>query len=563
MSNTLNYLAIITGLAGGLAFFLYGMRKMTDALKTVAGGGMKTLLSKLTTNRFTGAFAGALVTAVIQSSSITTVLVVGFITAGLMSFQQSIGVILGANIGTTITAQIIAFKVTKYALFMIAIGFFLELSTKREKVKYYGMMIMGLGLIFFGMELMSEATSPLRTYQPFIDTMASMQNPFFGIFLGFFFTALVQSSSATTGIVIVLASQGFISLEAGIALIFGSNIGTCVTALLASIGKPREAVRASVVHIIFNVLGVVLWIAFIPQFAELVRNISPSSSELTGISKLANETPRQIANAHTMFNMANAFLFLWFVPLLHKLVNFITPMKPEKPVVKIQSKFLDKFYLEQPDVALDRVKLELDRAGLMVYKMVLDIFPLMTNGSKEKLYSLQKLDEDVDFLHGEIITFLGVLSLEELMKPQTQDISKYIEVANHLENIGDIIESRLVPEGIEKIDLNIKISDPTINILKPLHEKICWAGKNTLQSLQNSDIQLAKEISNSKSGFSILANKAKHHLTVRLTADESKRLETFRIETNIIESFKQIHTYYRRIAGIILKPEKLERIREE
>ena len=279
--GTLEVGAILTGLGGGLALFLYGMRKMTESLKVAAGGGMKALLGKLTANRFTGALAGIIITAVIQSSSVTTVLVVGFISAGLMTLSQSVGVILGAAVGTTVTAQIIAFKVTKYALVLIALGFLTELLAKKERLKHLGIMAMGLGLIFFGMELMSQATYPLRSYQPFINLMQTMRNPFLGILVGTVFTAIVQSSSATTGVVIVLAGQGFISLNAGIALVFGANVGTCVTALLATIGKPREAARAAAVHILYKVLGVLLWLAFIPQLADVVRTLSPVSPEFT------------------------------------------------------------------------------------------------------------------------------------------------------------------------------------------------------------------------------------------------------------------------------------------
>ena len=221
------------------------MDQMADALKAVAGERMKTILARLTANRFMGAITGAFVTAVIQSSSVTTVLVVGFITAGLMSMAQSIGIIMGANIGTTITAQIIAFKVTEAALLMIAVGFTLLFTSKQEQIRHYGSILMGLGLVFFGMSVMSDAMAPLRTYPPFLELMTRMDNPLIGILTAALFTALVQSSSATTGIIIVMASQGFISLQAGIALAMGANIGTCVTAMLASIGKPREAVRAA------------------------------------------------------------------------------------------------------------------------------------------------------------------------------------------------------------------------------------------------------------------------------------------------------------------------------
>ncbi|MBA1444494.1 MAG: Na/Pi cotransporter family protein [Chromatiales bacterium] len=294
-------------LFGGLALFLFGMEQMSEALKAVAGERLKLILAKLTTNRFMGATTGAFVTAIIQSSSVTTVLVVGFITAGLMSMSQSVGVIMGANIGTTITAQIVAFKVTKAALLMVGVGFSMLFISKQDKIKQYGTMLMGLGLVFFGMSVMSDAMQPLRTYQPFLDLMIQMENPLVGILVAAAFTGLIQSSSATTGIVIVMASQGFITLPAGIALAFGANIGTCITAMLASIGKPREAVRAAVVHVLFNIAGVLIWVLFIDHLANWVTALSPVHPELSGVDRLGAETPRQIANAHTIFNIANTF----------------------------------------------------------------------------------------------------------------------------------------------------------------------------------------------------------------------------------------------------------------
>ncbi|MEN8149429.1 MAG: Na/Pi symporter, partial [Planctomycetota bacterium] len=240
-----DFAAVAVGLLGGLSLFLFGMGQLTDSLREVAGGRMRVLLGKLTTNRYTAAITGAFVTAVIQSSSVTTVLVVGFISAGLMSLAQSVGVIMGANVGTTITAQIIAFKVTEYALVLVTVGFAGLFFSKRDQARQIGGMIMGLGLIFFGMNLMSEAAHPLRDYEPFVDAMRSIDNPIMGIALGAAFTAIVQSSSATTGIVIVMATQGFITLEAGIALALGANIGTCFTAVLAAVGKQRAAMQAA------------------------------------------------------------------------------------------------------------------------------------------------------------------------------------------------------------------------------------------------------------------------------------------------------------------------------
>jgi phosphate:Na+ symporter len=318
-------------LFGGLAIFLFGMEQMASALKKVAGDRMKTILAKLTTNRFMGVLTGAFVTAIIQSSSVTTVMLVGFVTAGLMSLSQAVGVIFGANIGTTVTAQIVAFKVTHYALLLVAVGFVLIFTSKKDRTKQYGALIMGLGLIFFGLGIMSSAMKPLRSFEPFLQLMRDVSAPALGILIAAVFTGLIQSSSATTGVVIAMASQGLISLEGGIALIMGANIGTCVTAGLAAIGKPREAVRVAVAHVTFNVAGVAVMVWFIPVLADVVRTISPVADDLSGIDRLAAETPRQIANAHTVFNVLFSLLFL---PLAGLVARFCERVVPDRPVVE-------------------------------------------------------------------------------------------------------------------------------------------------------------------------------------------------------------------------------------
>ena len=407
MMSELEWITMSISLLGGLALFLYGMEQMAEALKTVAGQRMKDILSRLTTNRISAAATGAFVTAIIQSSSVTTVLVVGFISAGMMSLSQSIGIIMGANIGTTITAQIVAFKITKTAMLLITIGFSMLFFGKSDKLKSYGGMTMGLGLIFFGMSVMSDAMDPLRDYQPFVDVMIKMENPFIAIVVAALFTALVQSSSATTGIVVVMASQGFITLPAGIALALGANIGTCVTALLAAIGKPREALRASVIHVLFNIAGVTLWIGFIAQLAELAIWMSPAYTDLAGLDKLAKETPRQIANANTAFNVMNTLIFLPFTTLISQLTVKLIPDKPviEKEIVRTQ--FLDKELLNTPALALDRVRKEIGHMGDIVTAMLCGIQPAIQQRRREHIEDIEKRDDQVDVLHERILSYLG------------------------------------------------------------------------------------------------------------------------------------------------------------
>ena len=327
--DSIDLLQLAMGLFGGLALFLAGLDLLSEGLKKAAGDTLRTLLSKMTTNRFLGAITGAFVTAVLNSSSVTTVLVVSFITAGVMSLAQSVGVIMGANIGSTMTAQLLAFNIAAYALLPIAVGFFMTFVAKRENVKHIGMMLMGLGLVFYGMGIMSQAMTPLRTYEPFMVFLKSMERPLLGILAGALFTGLVQSSAATVGIAIAMATEGLLSLEAGIALALGANIGTCVTALLAAMGKPVEAVRAAIVHVLFNIVGVLVWLPFIAVLAELATAISPVKESLEGVTKLASDIPRQIANANTIFNVLNTIIFISFTGIFARLAEKIYPDRKE------------------------------------------------------------------------------------------------------------------------------------------------------------------------------------------------------------------------------------------
>jgi len=546
-------------LFGGLALFLFGMEQMADALKAVAGERMKIILAKLTTNRFMGAMTGAFVTAVIQSSSVTTVLVVGFITAGLMSMAQSIGVIMGANIGTTITAQIVAFKVTKAALLMVAVGFSMLSFSKQEKIKQYGGMLMGLGLIFFGMSVMSDAMSPLRSYQPFLDLMTSMDNPIIGILVAAVFTGLVQSSSATTGIVIVMASQGFISLPAGIALAFGANIGTCVTAMLASIGKPREAVRAAVVHVMFNVFGVILWVGFIGQLAEFVTWFSPSHAGLSGVDRLAAETPRQIANAHTVFNIANTFIFIGFTGQFARLVEWLVPDKPLGEKVIAKPRYLDDALLETPSLAIDRVRLEIGHMGERVKDMLAQIMPAILSGDRGSLRAVAKIDDEVDILHGYIVTYLGRISQNSLTEEQTHDFIHLMAAANDLENIGDVIETDLVHLGYEGIEQGVSISDATRKILLELHHVVSNAVDMAGDAVMENDQIAAQEVIAMKGDINRFMESAAMHQARRLVAEEPNRLAAYTLEIDIIEKLKRIYYFSKRMAKAVMPEDTQER----
>ena len=556
-SQKMNWGVMGMELFGGLALFLFGMEQMAAALKAVAGERMKMILAKLTSNRIMGAATGAFVTAVIQSSSVTTVLVVGFITAGLMSLSQSVGVIMGANIGTTITAQIVAFKITKAALLMIGVGFTMLFASKKERVKQYGAMLMGLGMVFFGMSVMSEAMKPLRSYQPFLDLMVQMENPLVGILIAAAFTGLIQSSSATTGIVIVMASQGFITLPAGIALAFGANIGTCVTAMLASIGKPREAVRAAAVHVLFNVAGVVLWFLFIPQLAEMVTLLSPSHPELTGVDRLAAETPRQIANAHTIFNVANTIIFIGFTTQMARLVERLIPDRAlELEDLVVKSRYLDEELLSTPSLAMDRVRMEILHMGEIVQKMHDGIMPAILGGDKKTLLEIRSMDDEVDILYAQVLEYMGKIGKEALTERQTQEFLDLMTALGDLENIGDTIETNLVNLGIERIESNISISEPTRKVLSDFQKAVRQALRAAIQAVSQKNREAADIVIGMQKDIQSLANSAAVHQATRLVAKEPNRIPTYAIEIDIIEKQKRIYYFSERMALSLLEPDE-------
>jgi len=539
-------------LAGGLALFLFGMEQMAEALKVVAGDRMKAILGKLTTNRLTGLITGAGVTAVIQSSSVTTVMLVGFVSANLMSLSQAIGVILGADIGTTVTAQIVAFKVTKYALALVAVGFFLIFIGKRETIRHYGSLIMGLGLIFFGMAVMSAGMKPVRSYEPFILMMQSVSNPVIGILIATAFTAIIQSSSATMGVVIVLASQGLITLEGGIALALGANIGTCATAGLAAIGKPREAVRVAVAHVTFKIAGVLLVVWWIPALADLCREISPVSEHLTGTERLARDTPRQIANAHTIFNVGVAFLFLPVATLFARFCEWVVPDEPvsfeEEAASRYLPRHLDDILLDTPFLALEAVRSETGRLGERVAHMFDAILDALLLGSSQDLQMIEDMDKEVDALHGHAVLFLGKISMGEMTDQERRELMNLVRATNLLEEIGDIIETNLVILGRRRIEENIIVSDQTRAVITEFHEIVAKSLEDAVKAVRNNNEDAAKRVIAMKDEIKALAERTTQHGLERLVADKPNRLQTYSREMEIFENFQRISTLCRSLA---------------
>ncbi len=424
--------ALASGLFGGLALFLLGLNFLTRSLEILAGERMAQILERLTKNRLLGVLTGALTTAAVNSSTVTTVLLVGFVSAGLMTMSQSIAVVMGANIGSTFTAQILAFNVGILALPMIAIGFLASMAGKTDRVRESGRAIMGTGLVFFGMQVMSQGMAPLRDYEPFIQLMAELQRPVLGVLAGAVFTALVQSSAATLGLVIILASQQIIDLPSAIAIALGSNIGTCLTAGLAAIGKPREAVRVFVAHLLFNVVGAVLWLPFIPQLAELVRWLAPGS------------LPREIANAHTLFNVANTILFIGFTTQIAWLIHRLVPEPAGATSDLLAPRHLDPGLQQSPSLALGAARRELVRVAEQTVGMVEGVLPSLVRRDPDRLATVHDLLPRLRKLNDAIIVYLGETGRARLGERQSAELTAILQMSQFLMATAELAGDELL-----------------------------------------------------------------------------------------------------------------------
>jgi phosphate:Na+ symporter len=551
-ASSIDGFRLLMGLFGGLALFLFGIDQMSVGLKAVAGERMATMLGGMTRNRFIGAITGAFVTAILNSSSVTTVLVVGFITAGIMTLSQSIGVIMGANIGSTMTAQIVAFNVTQYAMLPIAFGFGMIFFGKTEQMKHGGAMLFGLGLLFGGMGVMSDAMYPLRTYPPFLELMSQLENPLLGILVGAAFTGLVQSSAATTGIAIVMASEGLMSLPAGIGLALGANIGTCVTAILAAIGKPVAARQAAAAHIVFNVLGVLIWLPFIGYLAQLATAASPVYSDLDGAARMAKEVPRQIANAHTIFNVVNTALFIWFTGTLAKLVQRLIPEKAEVSLEIITPKFLSEELLPTPTLALDAARFEGQRLGEIASNMVHQFGPAIQDRDMARLETLETMDDQVDVLQEKILEYLGEIHKQELTEKQSVNLLLLMKGVDEIERIADIVRSDLIPLGRTIHEQGVEPSETTRHILEALYERVCKSVQNSIDAIGEVDQNKALEVINMKADINSLIANALQFQAQRVVPTTPDLIATFRMEDEVIDSLKRIYDLSKRLAKLML-----------
>jgi phosphate:Na+ symporter len=563
---------LVIGLLGGLALFLYGMEKMSEGMKKSAGNKMRSILAALTKNRVIGLLVGAFVTMVIQSSSATTVMLVSFVQAELMSFAQSLGVILGADIGTTITAQLIAFKLTDYALLMIAVGFGLRMFAKQDNIRHVGDVILGFGILFFGMKLMSDAMKPLRSYPGFIHLMHGLENPLLGLLVGTLFTALIQSSSAFTGVLIVLAQQQLITLEAGIPMLFGANIGTCITAGLASIGMSREAKRVALAHVLFKIAGVLLFIFWIPSFADIIRSIAV---------KFGADIARQIANAHTIFNVSLGLVFLPFTAIFASLILRLLPDKVQEKHLKPATWHLEESAIATPAIAIDLVRSEISRMAKILERMLRAIIiPFMSDANLIKKQGLPKTEtnllleeiptrdeiypqlsllegldmreEKIDFLEEKVGDYLIQIGRQELSDNETNEVFGMTSIVNDMESIGDIIHRIMIPLIDKKQALAMDFSDEGKEELMIFHVKICKQISRLRDIFAETDPQKAIKIMAKEEKYLDLEAQYRSRHLQRFLQQRKETAETHEVHMELLDLLKQINVYAGNIAKTIL-----------
>lgn len=451
----MNVLTTIINLFGGLGLFLYGMNMMGDGLENAAGDKLKSVFDKITSNPVKGVLTGAIVTAIIQSSSATTVMVVGFVNAGLMNLYQAAAVIMGANIGTTITAQLITFNFDAIATLFLAIGAMVVLFSKNKRTKQIGNIVLGFGILFLGLDLMKIAMSPLADSPFFSELIIKLQGRvFLGVLLGMVMTAVIQSSSASTGILVALAATGALPITVAIPILLGNNIGTCVTALISSIGTSKTAKKAAVIHLLFNVIGVALFIPFIGKLGVIVQDITPGMT--------SEAVKRQIANAHTIFNVLNTLILIWFIKPLVALVNKLIPGEDEKEAMGV--KYIDERLLETPVIALGQTKNELIRMANKSKENVQLAMKAFKECDEKALNSVYENEKLINILEQDITRFLIKLANTELGEEQKNIVAAMFHVVNDVERIGDHAEN-IADLAAEKITKNVKFSEDAIDEL--------------------------------------------------------------------------------------------------
>ncbi len=544
---------LVSGMVGGLGLFLFGMHMLSTGLKKTAGSKMRSILTMVTNNRLIALGIGTFVTMIIQSSSATTVMLVSFVQARLMSFVQTLGIILGAAIGTTITLQLIAFKITDYALFIIGVGFVLYFFTNSKKVRNVGEAVLGFGILFFGMYIMSNAMSPLKTFQPFIDVLLELENPLLGILIGTILTALIQSSSAFLGIVIILSMQGLITLEAAIPLILGANIGTSITAILASINAGRDAKRVALAHTLFKLIAVAIFVWFIPAYGDFIKMISPT---LNGTEILSEDgvtsVPRQIANAHTIFNVLFAFIFLPFLTPISKFIYKVLPDKPEIDTSPYSTRFLEESLISTPALALNLAKAEVldiaEKVKLMTEKIIIPFF----EDKHEVLDEIKEMEREVDYLQKKTANYLTKISQQDIDKESAEESFQTLQCSAEFEMIADLISSRLRALAKKRIQYNLQFSDEGQAELSKFHLRTVKQVARSIEVFRDIKPERGKKLERKYQKYKAGELDLKRNHFERLRKDIPEAVQTNELHLELIDLFLRINRHAATIGRVMM-----------
>ena len=532
---------IAIGIMGGLGLFLYGMNLMGDGLQKSAGSKLKRIIELLTSNVIMGVLVGMVVTMVIQSSSATTVMVVGFVNAGIMSLPQAIGVIMGANIGTTITAQLVSLDVDFLAPVALGIGIVIYMFSNKPKHKNIAEILIGFGILFTGMDFMKEAVKPLAGYQGFTDMLLSFgHHPILGVLMGFAITAIVQSSSASMGMLIALASQGLIPITAALPILYGENIGTCVTSLISSIGASRNARRAAIMHLTFNVLGSLIFMFILRKpIVAIVTAIDPT------------DAARQIANAHTLFNILNVIVLLPFNKLIVKLALKLVPeTKGEQDDDDKVVKYIDDRMIETPSIALANIVKETLRMGEKSKESLNAAMDGIVDKSKEKIELSFKREKLINELQKSILNYLLKLSKASLNEDSRETVDALFNTVNDIERIGDHAEN-IAELAKDIVDLEISFSDVGIGELKDMYNKVVSTYTYALEAMRTSNVELACKVIKMEEQVDMMEKSCRANHMNRLNSS-SCSIESGVIYLDIISNLERVSDHAVNIAQQVI-----------
>lgn len=537
---------LFAGLIGGIGFFIIGMQLMSGALQKYAGEGLKKVLEKMTSNRVTGTIVGTVVTAVIQSSTATTVMVVGFVNAGLMNLLQALSIILGANLGTTLTAQLLAFDIVAFALPAVGIGMCLKVFSKNAKTQYLGEMLLGFGMLFIGLDIMKDSFVPLRNTEGFRDMFLYFSiNPVLAVFAGAVLTIIIQSSTATIGITIALASTGLIDFYTACAFVLGENVGTTITANIAAINANRTARQAALGHLLLNIIGVTYMLLLLPYFLEVVDFLTPNDPDFIAADGSKPYIARHIANLHTGFNIVNMLVFLPLLHYLAKACEFI--IKPEKEADKLVR--LNENIMSTPPIAVQQAKQEVVRMSVLAGEMVAITKNYFVNKDETELKNVKVLEGKLDIFEKEISNFLVKLATKNVSQQSVSDINEMHHIIHNLEKIGDYSES--IYNGIKKIrKKEIVFSEAANGELAEIYEVVLRFYENTMEHF----IQEGKAVrinTDDEDVIDAMRKKFKKNHIKRLNAGECS-IDAGLIYVDILNNLEKIGDHTFNIAHVLM-----------